>query len=45
MIKGSLEEIAFAFYAACVEDFLKALGNSSDFPEDYFCGSLLIAVV
>ncbi|TAQ89044.1 hypothetical protein B7494_g2634 [Chlorociboria aeruginascens] len=39
---GSSQEIAFAFYAACVEDLLKALDNSPNFQGEYLAAACLL---
>ncbi|KAH6654921.1 hypothetical protein BKA67DRAFT_566634 [Truncatella angustata] len=39
---GHAQEIAFAFYAACVEDLLQALANSSNFQGEYLAAACLL---
>jgi len=41
-VRGSSQEIAFAFYAACVEDLLKALNSALNFPGEYLAAACLL---
>lgn len=41
-IMGTSHGIAFAFYAACIEDLLRALDNSPDIPGDYLAAACLL---
>jgi len=41
-IMGGSQEIAFAFYAACVEDLLKALNSTPNFPGEYLAAACLL---
>lgn len=41
-VMGGSQEILFAFHAACVEDLLGALDDSSNFPGDYLAAACLL---
>jgi hypothetical protein len=39
---GGTQEIAFAFYAMCVQDLLRALSDSSNFTGDYLAAACVL---